>query len=96
MNPRKRIERRGALVNLQDLAREVGLPATTIKDLVFRGLLPVIRPSGGRRWWFKRTDVEQLIETSSEIFDPKTGAFVRTNLRRFGPEFERAAGGDRR
>jgi hypothetical protein len=45
---------------------ETGIPATSVRDLVGRGLLPFVRFDGSRRIWIRRTDVQRLIETSTE------------------------------
>jgi predicted DNA-binding transcriptional regulator AlpA len=42
-----------------------GPPYRTLYDLYTRGVLPAVRFPGGRRLWFRRTDIEQLIANSS-------------------------------
>jgi excisionase family DNA binding protein len=55
------------LVSLQEAAAIIGIPATSIRDLHFRGVLPVVRFPGTRRWWIKRADLDNLIEKSLEV-----------------------------
>ncbi len=42
----------------------MGVPYTTLRDLAFRGLIPVVRI--GRAWYFDRRDLDRLIERSKE------------------------------
>lgn len=41
-------------------AAELGVPYTTLRDCVFRGELRVVRI--GRAWYFKRRDLDDLVE----------------------------------
>jgi predicted DNA-binding transcriptional regulator AlpA len=52
------------LVTAQQASTFTGLPYKSILDLHHRGLLPVVRFTGGRRVWFRRRDIELLIESS--------------------------------
>ncbi len=45
-------------------AREYGIPYTSLRDLVFRGDLPVVRI--GRAWYFDRRDLDRYIDSSKE------------------------------
>jgi hypothetical protein len=52
------------LVTAKQASTIIGLPYKSIMDLHYRGLLPIVRFAGGRRVWFRRQDIEQLIEDS--------------------------------
>lgn len=54
------------LLSLQTASAEYGPPYTSLRDWVIRGMLPTVRVDGSRRIWIKRTDLEQLIERSTE------------------------------
>lgn len=45
-------------------ARDSGIPYTTLRDLVFRGELPVVRL--GRAWYFDRRDLSRFIDRAKE------------------------------
>lgn len=46
-----------ALVSVQQAAELLGLPPSTVRDLVHHGHLPFLRPGGTRRIWLRRADV---------------------------------------
>lgn len=46
-------------------AAELGIPYTTLRDLVFRRRLPVVRL--GRAWYFDRRDLENFVARAKEI-----------------------------
>jgi hypothetical protein len=54
------------LATIQGLADENGVPPTSIRDLIHRGVLPVVQFPGSRRQWIRRSQWRQLIETSTE------------------------------
>jgi hypothetical protein len=54
------------LLTLQRASQESGIPTTTLRDLHFRGHLPIVRLPGCRRWWVRREDLQRLIEGSVE------------------------------
>jgi len=54
------------LLTLQIAAAEYGIPATSFRDLITRGVLPAVRIVGSRRIWLKREDIETLIARSTE------------------------------
>lgn len=60
-------EARPTLVSLQSAALESGLPVSTLRDLIARGALPVVRPPNMRRVWIRRADLEQAIERWREV-----------------------------
>lgn len=62
----KRSSKRSKLMTLQQASDEYGPPYTSLRDLVIRGELPVVRFGDGRRMWVQRTDMETLIERSTE------------------------------
>jgi excisionase family DNA binding protein len=43
-------------------ALETGIPYTTLRDLVFRGEMPVVRI--GRAWYYDRRDLDRFIDAS--------------------------------
>ncbi len=57
------------LLSAKQAAREYGLAYGTLRDLVFRGRLPVVRfdVSKFARWFFERRDLDRLIESSKEL-----------------------------
>lgn len=59
----------GRLVGAERAAEELGVPYTTLRDLVFNGLLQVVRFGKSRRWWIDRRDLELLVERSKVRFD---------------------------
>lgn len=64
-SPRKEKPRPVArLVSAKVAAAELGIPYTSLRDLVFRGELPVIKV--GRAWYFDRRDLENWIATRKE------------------------------
>lgn len=48
------------LVNAKRASTELGIPYGTLRDVVHRGELPVIRV--GRAWYLERRDIDQWIE----------------------------------
>ena len=54
------------LLTRQQAAREWGVPARSLYDLIVRGDLPVVRLPGSRRLWLRRQDLEQLVASSLE------------------------------
>lgn len=54
------------LITLQIAAAEYGIPATSLRDLINRGILACVRIGGSRRIWLKREDVDRMIERSTE------------------------------
>lgn len=54
------------LITLQQASAELGVPYTSLRDLVIRGVLPSVRLGDSRRIWIKREDIERLIERSTE------------------------------
>ena len=52
------------LVPAKGAAQETGIPYTTLRDLVFREELPVVRL--GRAWYFDRRDLERFINARKD------------------------------
>lgn len=52
------------LVAAKAAARETGIPYTTLRDLAYRGLIPVVRL--GRAWYFDRRDLARLVDSAKE------------------------------
>ena len=57
------------LLSAQAAARYLGLPYTSLRDIVFRGHLPVVRVPDCRRWWFDRRDLDSAVEAWKERRD---------------------------
>ena len=45
-------------------AQETGIPYTSLRDLVYRGELPVVKI--GRAWYFDRADLARFIDRGKE------------------------------
>lgn len=56
----------GRLMTAQQLARELGVPYTTARDLLLRGTIPRIEIPGLRRLLCERREVERLVESWKE------------------------------
>jgi hypothetical protein len=54
------------LMTLRQASREYGPPYTSLRDLVINGYLPGVRLGDGRRIWVRRSDLDSLIERSTE------------------------------
>lgn len=54
------------LLNAQEAAAYTGIPYTTLRDMAHRGDVPFVRLPNVRRLWFKRRDLDQLIEACTE------------------------------
>jgi len=69
--PRKTVRRPGHsdddLESIQQSAISWNIPETTIRDLHFRGFLPVVKLPGCRRWLIRRGDMRKLIEKSIQF-----------------------------
>ena len=52
----------GRLVPATRAARELGIPYTSLRDITFRGDIPVIKL--GRAWYYDRRDLDRFIERS--------------------------------
>ena len=52
------------LVRAKVAAAETGIPYTSLRDLAFRGEIPVIKV--GKAWYFDRRDLENWIATRKE------------------------------
>jgi excisionase family DNA binding protein len=66
-NPPQNEKPRGAasrLVRAKVAAAETGIPYTSLRDLAFRGEIPVIKV--GKAWYFDRRDLENWIATRKE------------------------------
>lgn len=50
----------GRLLSAKDASKETGIPYTTLRDLAFKGEIPVVRL--GRAWYFDRADLTRLID----------------------------------
>jgi excisionase family DNA binding protein len=55
---------RPQLIGAKPCSVEYGFKYTSLRDLVFRGEIPVVRV--GNHWYFDRRDVENWIETRKE------------------------------
>jgi excisionase family DNA binding protein len=66
-NPGKKQKARNPssrLVRAKDAAAEIGIPYTSLRDLVFRGEIPVLKV--GKAWYFERRDLEGWISSRKE------------------------------
>jgi hypothetical protein len=66
-NPPQKEKPRGAasrLVRAKVAAVETGIPYTSLRDLAFRGEIPVLKV--GKAWYFERRDLENWIATRKE------------------------------
>lgn len=54
------------LVTLQQGELEYGPPYSSLRDLVIKGVLPSVRLGASRRIWVRRSDIERLIDESTE------------------------------
>ena len=52
------------LVAAKQAAAELGVPYTSLRDLVFAGELPVVK--FGKRWFFERIDLDRLVAAHKE------------------------------
>jgi excisionase family DNA binding protein len=52
------------LIAAKVAAIETGIAYTTLRDLVFRGEIPVVKV--GRAWYFNRRDLENWIASHTE------------------------------
>jgi excisionase family DNA binding protein len=57
----------GRLTSATEAAREYGIKYTTLRDLVFRGQIPVVRL--GRAWYFDRRDLDRFIAAAKTTED---------------------------
>ena len=64
MRIRDNTKRTPQLIRAKPCSLEYGLKYTTLRDVVQRGEIPVLRV--GRAWYFDRRDVEQWIEARKE------------------------------
>ena len=58
------------LLSIGAASAEIGVPKTSLHDLVVRGVLPAVRFPGTRRIWIRRVDLHRLIEASVEVTKP--------------------------
>jgi excisionase family DNA binding protein len=58
--------KRSMLVSLTTAAAELGIPYSSLREVLVRGELKHVRLSGRGRYWVKRADLERFIENSTE------------------------------
>jgi predicted DNA-binding transcriptional regulator AlpA len=63
--PRKATLTQRLLTGTQ-ITQEYGIPYRSVYDLYVSGKLPAVRFVDGGRLWFRRQDVEELIQRSTE------------------------------
>jgi len=63
MRAKKHIEI-AQLLPAKRAAQECGIPYTSLRDLAFRGCLPVVKI--GTAWYFDRLDLAKFIESAKE------------------------------
>lgn len=54
------------LLTLQIASRTSGVPVNSLRDLIARGHLPIVRLPGSRRVWLRAADLDALIANSLE------------------------------
>lgn len=55
------------LLSGQQVEATFGIPYRSVYDLHLRQVLPAVRFPGGKRLWFKRSDIETLIANSQVL-----------------------------
>ena len=64
---RKRpVQPKQQLVTVRQASEITGIPYGTLRDLHFRGHLPVVKLPDCDRWWIRRADLDALIDRSVE------------------------------
>ncbi len=58
--------RSNRLVTLMAASEELGVPYTSMRDLVIRGFLPRMRLGDSKRIWVSREAIERLMTQSEE------------------------------
>jgi excisionase family DNA binding protein len=58
--------KRSMLVSLTAAASELGIPYSSLREVLVRGELKHVRLSGRGRYWVRRTDLDKFIENSTE------------------------------
>jgi len=58
--------KRSMLVSLTTAAGELGIPYSSLREVLVRGELKHVRLSGRGRYWLRRSDLEKFIEKSVE------------------------------
>ena len=53
------------LVRAKTAAAETGIPYTSLRDLAFRGEIPVLKV--GKAWYFERRDLENWIASQERL-----------------------------
>ena len=53
------------LLTLTQVRMETGIPQTSIRDLINKGHLPVVRLPDARKIWIRRADLDELIRRST-------------------------------
>jgi hypothetical protein len=56
--------RASRLVSAKLASAEIGIPYTSLRDLVFRGEIPVLKV--GKAWYFERRDLDNWIASHKE------------------------------
>lgn len=62
---------RPQLIGAKPASREYGIKYTSLRDIVHRGELPVVRV--GRAMYLDRNDVEHWIESRKEVDETRSG-----------------------
>lgn len=56
------------LLSLKDASAYTGLSQWTLREIVWRGALPVVKAHPtARKWWFKREDLDSWIDKNTFI-----------------------------
>ena len=62
--PQVSVPQPGRLLPAKGAARELGIPYTSLRDLAFRGQIPVVKI--GSAWYFDRRDLDRFIQQAKE------------------------------
>ena len=55
---------RTTLISLQEASKEIGVPYTSVRDLVLEGYLKRVQLGASRRIWVRRADLDRLVDSN--------------------------------
>jgi len=67
MGEKKQAGKPPVLLTLQQASAETGVPYSSVRRLVLDGHLARVQLGDSKRTWIKRTDLERLIASSTEL-----------------------------
>lgn len=56
------------LYNLKEAAEYLGRSEWGMRDLMWKGLIPVVKPDGGRKVYFDKKDLDAFIENNKATY----------------------------